>query len=176
MMAALVITTVTLLRLMELLWARRNTRHLRARGAVEVGRGHYPLFVILHAFWLASMAWLVPPSHPGNAVLLGVFAGLQILRLWVILTLGPFWTTRIITLPGAPLVARGPYRFMRHPNYLVVCAEIAVLPLAFGAWEIALIFSLLNGVLLLWRIRLEEQALAIRRGTQRSWKEDASAT
>jgi methyltransferase len=82
----------------------------------------------------------------------------------VVASLGPYWTTRIITLPDAPLVRRGPYRFLRHPNYVVVAAEIAVLPLVFGAWPIALVFSLLNAVMLAWRIRIEEQALASRRG------------
>ena len=93
---------------------------------------------------------------------LGAFAGLQALRLWIIHSLGPFWTTRVITLPGAPLVRRGPYRFLRHPNYVVVVAEIAVLPLVFGAWRIAAVFSVLNLALLAWRIRIEQRALAPR--------------
>jgi methyltransferase len=88
---------------------------------------------------------------------------LQAARLWVLASLGRFWTTRIVILPGAPLVRRGPYRYLRHPNYLVVAAEIAVLPLVFGAWGIALVFSLLNLVLLIQRIRVEDAALAPRR-------------
>ena len=88
---------------------------------------------------------------------------MRYIRLWVILRLGRCWTTRIITLPGAPLVRRGPYQFLRHPNYLIVQAEIAVLPLAFGAWEVALLFSVLNGQLLRRRIRIEDEALAPRR-------------
>src|SRR5262249_24074026 len=95
--------------------------------------------------------------------LLAAFAILQGLRLWVLLSLGRYWTTRIITVPGAPLVRRGPYRFLRHPNYLVVAAEIAMLPLAFGAWVVAVVFSALNAALLAWRIALEDQALAPRR-------------
>ena len=83
----------------------------------------------------------------------------QPLRIWIIASLGPYWTTRIITVPGEPLVRRGPYRFFRHPNYIVVCAEIGVLPLAFGAVEIAIVFSILNAALLSWRIRVEERAL-----------------
>jgi methyltransferase len=96
--------------------------------------------------------------------LVAVFAVLQGLRVWVIATLGPYWTTRIITLEGAPLVQGGPYRFVRHPNYWVVVGEIAVLPLAFGAWQVALIFSVLNALLLRYRIGIEEGALTARRG------------
>ena len=89
-----------------------------------------------------------------------LFALLQLGRIWVLATLGERWTTRIIVLPGAPLVARGPFRFVRHPNYLVVIGEIAVLPLAFGLWQVALLFSLLNAIMLVVRIRAEEKALA----------------
>ena len=96
--------------------------------------------------------------------MLGVFAILQILRIWIVVTLGRFWTTRIVTVANAPLVRRGPYRWMRHPNYAVVVAEIAVLPLAFGLWEVALVFSIFNDLLLFHRIRVEEAALKPRRG------------
>ena len=123
----------------------------------------YPFIVLLHTAWLASMAIFIPPFTLPNWWLLGLYVALQPLRLWTIASLGPYWTTRIITVPGAPLVRTGPYRFFRHPNYVVVCAEIAVLPLAFGAVEIAIIFSILNASLLSWRIRTEERALATRR-------------
>jgi len=83
--------------------------------------------------------------------------------MWVIITLGPYWTTRVITLPGAPLVRKGPYRLMRHPNYAIVVAEIAVLPLTFGAWTIAIVFSVLNALLIAHRISLEDAGLAERR-------------
>jgi methyltransferase len=164
---------VILLRLAELIWARRNTRALLAQGAVETGSRHYPLFFLLHGAWLAALFIGVPLDARPDLALLGLFAVLQLARLWVILSLGPRWTTRIITLPGRPLVRKGPYRFLRHPNYLVVACEIAVLPLAFGEWEIALFFSAANAGLLLWRIRVEEQAL---RDTHRSWKEEFKAT
>ena len=154
---------VTLARLGELLYARHNTRRLLAEGAREHGAGHYPLIVLLHASWLASLAVFVPADAPVVPALLALFLLVQILRVWVLASLGRFWTTRIITLPGAPLVRRGPYRFLRHPNYLVVVLEIALLPLSFGAWQIALIFSLLNGAMLFWRIREENLALAERR-------------
>ncbi len=93
-----------------------------------------------------------------------MFAALQALRLWVIVTLGERWTTRVLALPGAPLVSKGPYRYLRHPNYAVVCAEVAVVPLMFGAWELALVFFVLNLALVRHRIRVEEAALAMAGG------------
>lgn len=149
-------------RLAEVLWAQRNERRLLAQGAIEIGARHYPLFFLLHGAWLASLALLVPANAPLFWPLLLAFVLLQAARLWVIASLGRYWTTRIITLPGAPIVRRGPYRWLRHPNYAIVAAEIAVLPLVFGAWPIALVFSVLNTLLLRHRIRLEEQALAPR--------------
>jgi methyltransferase len=159
----LILLLVTLQRLAELALARRNTAALLAAGAIEVGRGHYPLFVLLHGGWLAALWLTVPAGQPISWPLVGVLAVLQVARLWVITSLGRFWTTRVITLPGAPLVAKGPFRWVSHPNYLVVCGEIAVLPLAFGAWRVALVFSVLNALLLAYRIRVENTALAARR-------------
>ncbi len=151
-------------RLGELAVARRNTAALLARGAVEIGAAHYPFIVALHAVWLiALVGWVTLTAPAVNLPLLAVFVCLQAARLWVLWSLGPFWTTRIITLPGAPLVRRGPYRLVRHPNYLVVILEIAVLPLVFGAWMLAAIFSALNAGVLYVRIRAEDQALAARR-------------
>ncbi|MDB5411384.1 MAG: Isoprenylcysteine carboxyl methyltransferase family [Rhodospirillales bacterium] len=159
----IILVLVALQRLGELAYAQRNTRRLLARGALEVGRRHYPLFVLLHGSWLLALFVAVPQDAAIDWPLLGIFVVLQGLRIWVVATLGPYWTTRILTLPSAPLVRRGPFRFVRHPNYLVVIGEIAVLPLVFGAWDIAVVFSLLNLALLTWRIRIEEQALAPRR-------------
>jgi methyltransferase len=156
--AVLILALVTAQRLAELIVSRRHTRALLARGAYEVGAGHYPLIVAVHAAWLASLWWLAP-GRPVLWPLIGLFVLLQGARLWVLATLGERWTTRIIVVPGAPLVARGPFRFVRHPNYLVVIAEIALLPLAFGLWQVALIFSLLNAAVLTVRIRAEEKAL-----------------
>ncbi|MFQ5773613.1 MAG: isoprenylcysteine carboxyl methyltransferase family protein [Kiloniellaceae bacterium] len=158
-----VVLLVALQRLAELAYARRNTKRLRAAGGIEAGAGHYPLFVLLHGSWLAALFFLIPRAATANWWLLGLYLLLQAGRLWVIASLGPRWTTRIIVPPGAPLVRRGPYRFLRHPNYLIVAAEIAVLPLAFGAWELALVFTALNIPLLAYRIRVEERALAPRR-------------
>jgi methyltransferase len=157
-----VVGFLVLQRLAELAFAARNTRRLKARGAVEVGARHFPLLVALHTAWLAALLLLVPPETPVNPQLLGLFVMLQFARLWVIATLGRRWTTRIIVLEGEALVTRGPYRFLRHPNYLVVCCEIAVVPLMFGAWEIALVFSLLNLALLRHRTRVEDLALGRR--------------
>ena len=158
-----VLALVILQRLAELAWSARNTRRLLARGGREIGARHYPLFVLLHASWLAALVLTVPAETQPDWSLLGVFALLQLLRIWVVATLGPYWTTRIITLDDAPLVRRGPFRWLRHPNYAVVVAEIAVLPLAFGAWPVALVWSLLNAALLWHRIRVENAALQTRR-------------
>jgi methyltransferase len=160
-LAALVLTLVTLQRLGELVLARRNTRRLLARGAYEVGAAHYPVIVALHAIWLGSL-WLLAWNAPVDRSWLGVYLVLQALRLWVLASLGARWTTRIVVLPDAPLVRRGPYRFVSHPNYVVVAAEIAVLPLVFGLVWHAVLFTLLNAVVLFIRIRSEGAALGQR--------------
>jgi len=158
-----VLLAVLAQRLGELFYARRNEARLKAAGGIEHGAGHYPLFILLHGAWLAALWAWVPAAASVNWWLLGGFAVAQLGRLWVLASLGRWWTTRIITLPGAPLVRCGPYRYVRHPNYVIVVAEIALLPLAFDAWEIAIAFSLLNALLLGWRIRIEDRALADRR-------------
>ncbi len=154
---------VALQRLIELAHARRNTARLRRLGAVEADAAAYPLFVLLHAGWLMSLALFVPAATPPDWLLIGLFAVLQAVRIWVIASLGRYWTTRIITLHDTPLVQTGPFRYLRHPNYLLVAAEIAVLPLAFGAVAVAATFSVLNLALLARRIRIEERVLAPRR-------------
>ena len=147
-------------RLGELALARWNTRRLIDRGAYEVGAGHYPLIVALHGAWLVGLwAWVLYRNPPLNLIWAGVYLGLQLLRVWVLASLGDRWTTRIIILPGAPLVRRGPYRFIPHPNYTVVALEIAVLPLAFGLWVYSLAFTLLNAGVLTIRIQTENAAL-----------------
>lgn len=155
---AIILALVTLQRLGELWLSNRNTRRLIAQGAHEAGREHYPLIVLVHALWLISLWWFAP-SRPIDAFWLAIFVLLEIARIWVLATLGRRWTTRIIVLPDAPLVRRGPYRFVNHPNYLVVVGEIAVLPLVFGLWHIALIYSLLNSTILSIRVREENKAL-----------------
>ena len=153
-----ILALVTLQRVGELWLAKRNTRRLLDQGAREYGAAHYPLIVVVHTLWLIALWWLAP-QRPVQAFWLALFVLVELARLWVLMTLGPRWTTRIIVLPRAPLVRRGPYRFVNHPNYWVVTAEIAVLPLVFGLWEVALAFTLLNGAVLVVRIREENRAL-----------------
>jgi methyltransferase len=145
-------------RLAELGLAQWNTTRLRQAGGVEFGATHYPLMVALHAFWLLGL-WLLGHDRAVDPAWLGIFILLQAGRIWVIASLGRRWTTRVIVLPGAAPLARGPYRWLRHPNYAVVAAEIAVVPLALGLAVFALVFSLANGALLACRIRVENRAL-----------------
>ncbi len=157
--AYLILALVTLQRLGELLLAERNTRRLLAKGAREVARGHYPYIVAVHAGWLAAL-WLLGPGPPIHVIPLIIYGALQVARVWVLATLGERWTTRIIILPGAPLVRHGPYRWFDHPNYLIVIGEIAVLPLVFGLPVVAGFFSVLNAIVLWVRLREENEALA----------------
>jgi methyltransferase len=157
--AVALLAFVTVQRLAELAWSRRNERTLRARGAVEAGAAHYPAMVALHAAWLASL-WTLGWNRPVDLAWTVLFLVLQLGRAWVLATLKGRWTTRVIVLPGEPLVRRGPYRFVPHPNYLVVALEIPVLPLALHLPWLALVFGLLNLALLAWRIRVEDRALS----------------
>ena len=161
--AIIVVALVALERVAELIYSARNTRALRARGAIEIGRAHYPFIVVLHAAWLASLVVFLPKPTTIHWPWLAVFIVLQALRIWVLASIGSYWTTRILSLPEAPLVQRGPYRYLRHPNYMVVAGEIVSLPLAFGEVGVAIVFSVLNAGMLAWRIAVEERALASRR-------------
>jgi methyltransferase len=156
--AEFILALVTLQRAGELVLSLYNTRRLLARGAVEVAPRHYPLMVAVHAGWLISL-WVFGHDRPVNIAALLVYLVLQGLRFWVMRTLGPRWTTRIIVLPGERLVSAGPYRFLAHPNYAVVAGEIAVLPLAFGRPFAAVTFAVLNSAVLAIRIRAENRAL-----------------
>ena len=151
---------VTLQRLGELIIANFNTWRLIRRGAREVGRAHYPLFIILHTSWLITIAVTTPIDRQPNWPIVGILVFLQVMRAWAVQTLGPYWTTRVITIDDAPLIRRGPYRYMRHPNYWIVVAEIALLPLVFGDWAIAIIWSVLNALLIRHRIGVESAALS----------------
>jgi methyltransferase len=157
--AELLLVVVTLQRIGELVVARHNMRKLMARGAVEVGSGHYPLIVAVHTAWLLSL-WLFGRHQSVNVAALALYLALQGLRCWVLWTLGSRWTTRIIVLPGEPLVAAGPYRWMSHPNYAVVAGEIAVLPWALDLPWLAVVFTVLNAAVLAIRLRAENRALA----------------
>jgi methyltransferase len=162
--AAIILALVTLQRLGELALSRRNTSKLFARGAIEIGAGHYPLLVALHAGWLITL-WIFGWDHEVNRPALAGFALLQGLRVWVLVSLGSRWTTRIVVLPGAPLITTGPYRYISHPNYVIVAGEIALLPLALNLPWLALLCSVLNGLVLAIRIRSEARALAAVRAT-----------
>jgi methyltransferase len=159
-LASIILALVTVQRLGELVLSRYNTNRLLARGGIEVGAGHYPLIVSVHAAWLIAL-WIWGRGESVNLVALALFIALQGLRVWIIATLGARWTTRIIVLPGEPLVASGPYRYLSHPNYVVVAAEIATLPLALHLPVLAVIFTGLNAAVLTIRIRAETRALSV---------------
>lgn len=146
-------------RLIELFLAQYNTKRLLLRGASEEGSSHYPLIVVFHGAWLLGLFSMCTQAVV-NWWLIGLFSLLQSLRVWVLITLGPRWTTRILALPGETLVSNGPYRFLRHPNYLVVAAEIFVLPLAFGFYWYSIIGGLINLGILRLRIKIEERAIS----------------
>jgi methyltransferase len=158
------VVLVAVQRLFELVLARRNERKVRARGAVEWGQGHYPFIVALHALWLVSTLveglWRGPNFPAYWPVPLAMFLLVQPLRYWTIFSLGESWNTRILVVPGAKAVGRGPYRYLKHPNYVVVVVEILAFPLIFGAWITALVFTVLNAAVLSVRIREENRALA----------------
>jgi methyltransferase len=154
---------ILLQRGLEELHSQRNTRRLLQDGAYEVGWDYYPVVVAAHLGWIAGLAFLIPSSSPVYMPPLIAFLALQPLRYWIIGTLGRYWTHRIITLPKAPIMTRGPYRFMRHPNYAVVLGETLLLPLAFGQLALGMIFTSMLVAVLYYKIRLEDEALAIRR-------------
>jgi methyltransferase len=158
-LASVILALVTLQRLGELLLSSHNTNALLSRGGIEVGANHYPLVVSLHAAWLIAL-WVWGRDQDVNLVALATFVLLQGARVWILATLGSRWTTRIIVMPGEPLVASGPYRYFSHPNYAVVAAEMALLPLALHLPLVALIFTALNAAVLYIRIRAEARALS----------------
>ncbi len=158
------VALVALERLVELAISRRNANRLSERGGFEVGREHYPPMVLLHTGLLAAgplEVWLFDRPLIGAlaAAMLAVLAATMVLRYWVIATLGDRWTTRVYVVPGESAVRRGPYRWLRHPNYLAVVLEIVALAMIHTAWMTALVFSLGNALVLRQRIHLEEEAL-----------------
>jgi methyltransferase len=156
---AVLLAYVTVQRIAELWWAKQNETRLLAAGGVEFGGSHLPLMQLLHAAWLLGL-WVLAYDHPVDPIFLALFVLLQVGRVWVLATLGRRWTIRVIAVPGETLVAGGPYRFFRHPNYAIVIGEIAVVPLALGLPLFALVFSLLNALVLGIRIPQENAALA----------------
>lgn len=164
MIATAIVVLVIAQRLWELRIANRNTAALLAEGAVEHGANHYPVIVLLHTVWLIAMLWVAIGGPQVNFYWVFVFLLLQAGRVWVLKTLGKYWTTRIITVPNAPLITTGPFKIVRHPNYFIVMGELIVLPLAFGEPMMAVFFGVANMVVLAWRIRAEDRANAGRKG------------
>jgi len=158
------IAVISLERFVELLVSRAHVRRLAARGAVEFGVEHFPIFVVLHAAFPLALAWEVlgGHAHAPHAWPLWLAAWLlaQGLRAWAMASLGAFWNVRVWVVPGVTPVARGPYRWLRHPNYLAVALEFLAGPMMFGAWRTAVVFSVLNAVALAIRIPVEQRALA----------------
>jgi methyltransferase len=148
---------------LEEIYSARNTKALIAAGAHEVGSAYYPVVAATHLAWIASLFFLIPADAPILWPLIVYYLLLQLVRYWVIGSLGRFWTHRIFTLPGAPVVARGPYRYLRHPNYAVTIVETFVLPLAFGALALAGIMTALWWTVLAYKMRLEDQEMDARR-------------
>jgi len=152
------LAVVTAQRIYELGLARRNTQRLLAAGAYEIGAGHYPTMVAMHATWLVTL-WVFGWNRPLVPAFVALYVVLQVARIWVLRTLGPRWTTRIIVLPGAPRITAGPYRFVDHPNYVVVALELPCVSFALGLWLHGFVFGVLNLAMLSWRIRVEQKGL-----------------
>ncbi|SMB94605.1 isoprenylcysteine carboxyl methyltransferase family protein [Deinococcus hopiensis] len=160
-LAPLIFGFLTVQRLLELRVARANERWAREQGATEYGREHYPLFFALHPSWML-LTLLEGRRSRGriNGLALALFVLAQPLRYWVIRTLGRYWNTRVLIVPGGERITGGPFQYLRHPNYAVVALEMAAAPLAVGAWRTALAYSVLNAALiLLIRLPAEERAL-----------------
>ncbi len=162
--AQAVLFYVVVQRLAELVYAKANTRRLLAEGGKEHGRAHYPLFILLHGSWLIVIAVVAQPAAQPNGWIMVAFIASQLFRFWTLASIGRWWTTRIISAPHFPRIRKGPYRFLPHPNYTVVVAEIALVPLLLGAPSLVLVFTIANAMLLAWRIRIEAQVLTERRG------------
>ncbi|RXJ02049.1 isoprenylcysteine carboxyl methyltransferase [Anaerobacillus alkaliphilus] len=157
------ISLVILQRIVEVIIANRNAKWIKRQGGYEVGRDHYKYIVLLHTFFFISLLTEVSLSRPSFTSWViapfVIFLLAQICRVWALSSLGPFWNTRIMVLPGAKVIAKGPYRYLRHPNYVIVSIEILLLPVIFQAYWTAFIFSVLNVLILSLRIKIEEQAL-----------------
>ena len=157
------ISFVILLRTGELLLSKRNEQWLRQHGAIEYGNKHYKFIVAIHVLYFCALIieYVVRPHASFNAYLLLVYCFLLLLKTWIVLSLGKFWTTKIYRIPNVPLVRKGPYKYFKHPNYFVVVFEILVIPLIFSIYYTAIIFTLLNAIVLFVRIKEENKALRI---------------
>lgn len=150
----------------EELYSAHNTRALLAAGAKEAGRSYYPVVATTHLAWIASLFFLIPATATASHMLATTYIALQGVRYWVIATLGRFWTHRIFTLDDAPIVRRGPYRYLSHPNYAVTIAETFLLPAVFGALALGIIMGAVWTAVLAYKIELEDQALLSRRSVR----------
>lgn len=148
---------------LEEFYSQRNTRRLLSAGAREIGRSYYPVVATTHMAWIAAIFFLIAPDAEIHISLAILYGFLQIVRYWVIGSLGRYWTHRIITLDNAPVVDRGPYRLMRHPNYAVTIAETFLLPIVFGQSALSVIIGAVWYSVLIYKIELEEQGLSERR-------------
>lgn len=146
-------------RLGELVYANSNTKRLIAEGGEEFGADHYQYFIFLHSAWIAIIALLLNPEYPLNPAFLAIFIATQFLRFWTLASIGRWWTTRVISAPHFDRIKRGPYKYISHPNYLVVVLEIAIIPLLLGLPWVALVFSILNAILLRHRLGVENAVL-----------------
>lgn len=159
----LFISFVTLLRLAELVYSRRNEAWLLRQGAVEYGQKHYPFIITLHTVFFISLVaeYSILPTqsfYPGMLVLYFVLLACKV---WVVGSLGKFWNTKIYRVQGFPLIKKGPYKYFSHPNYLIVVAEIVIIPLVSGLYYTAMVFTILNLLMLFVRIKVENKALGI---------------
>lgn len=150
-------------RSLEDLYSTRNTRRLLEAGAYEAGASYYPVMATVQLAWLAAVFFLIPATAQVSYALIGVYLGLQVFRYWSISALGPYWTYRIITKDDEPIITSGPFHYVRHPNYWVMIAETFVLPAAFGAWALACIMAAIETAAVVYKIKLEDEALEIRR-------------
>ncbi|EIJ78606.1 hypothetical protein PB1_13649 [Bacillus methanolicus PB1] len=159
----LFISVIIIQRLLELIVAKQNEKWMKSQGAVEFGQKHYPIIVIVHILFFFALIIEVQYFHkdisPLWTLLLVAFLAAQAIRIWALLSLGRFWNTKILVLPGASVVKKGPYKFLKHPNYCVVALEFIIIPLMFQAYFTAILFSLLNTFVLSVRIPAEEKAL-----------------
>ncbi|MDI2586081.1 isoprenylcysteine carboxyl methyltransferase [Psychrobacillus sp. NEAU-3TGS] len=176
----IIICLVIAQRIIEVLIAKRNEKKMLARGAYEVGASHYPYMIALHVSFfvclIAEVVFLNQRISPLFPLFMLIFLFVQALRIWCLTSLGTFWNTKIMILPGANVVKSGPYLFIRHPNYVVVCIEIALLPLMFQAYFTAICFTLLNLAMLSVRIPLEEKALMEATDYSEEFKKKISAS
>lgn len=159
----LFISFVILLRIGELILSKRNEKWLLQNGAIEYGQKHYPLIVALHVFFIVSLIveYSMKEAVSYNSFLLVLYFLLLVFKAWIILSLGKFWHTKIYHVPNYPLIKKGPYRYFKHPNYMIVIIEIAVIPLIFHLYFTAVIFFVFNAIMLTVRIKAENRVLNV---------------